>query len=137
LDRRPELRVPIPRAFTLEGKVPARTAIIGVLTAAALAGCARHFDRLPYMDLPPYREPGGFSSSYHRSLYGPVPPGVPIASGAPQKLAPQPGPREPEGPGYLITDERQEQLRESIPGSRFARLGRKTVERAESDAPPR
>lgn len=38
----------------------------------AASGCWSHIDALPWMDIPPYRDPPpGFSSTYHRYLYGP------------------------------------------------------------------
>jgi hypothetical protein len=38
----------------------------------AASGCWSHIDALPWMDIPPYRDPPpGFSSTYHRALYGP------------------------------------------------------------------
>jgi hypothetical protein len=109
-----------------------------LIATAFAAGCARHIDRLPFLDFPPYHDPHGFSSTYHRSLYGPVTYGAAVASAAPQQVAAPTEVRESEGPGYLFSDERQESLREALPGSRFAdRLKRGPVASGEADPPRR
>ena len=47
--------------------------VLGLIAPTA-SGCWSHVDVLPWMDIPPYRDPPpGFSSTYHRALYGPRP----------------------------------------------------------------
>lgn len=71
------------------------------------------------MDVPPYKDPAGFSSTYHRSLYGPISPGF---AATPISKKPTQEERTADNePGYLLTDERKEEMRDSLPGARFAR----------------
>ncbi len=76
-----------------------------VVSTAVFAGCWSHIDALPWMDIPPYRDPPpGFSSTYHRALYGPRPP---KPAPAPTDVTNRPRPQK--------SEDRLELLRHSTP----------------------
>ena len=91
-----------------------------------LMGCGRLIDALPYMDAPPYRDPvPGFSSSYHRALYGPAPHRfvAPASPATGPEWTSQGRLVEP-ATGYLLTEDRLEDwsaARKRMPGSRVFR----------------
>lgn len=69
-----------------------RLKLVAIVLAAGASGCWSHVDALPWMDIPPYRDPPpGFSSTYHRALYGPrlrpVPPRDRPLEGVPPQSA--------------------------------------------------
>lgn len=106
-----------PRENCAKVAVPRGIAICVLAAATAASGCMEHLERLPWMSMPPYHEPAGFSSTYHRALYQSPPMGI-----APVMAESHSGSSVPEkgGPGYLMTDDRRDEIRESITGSRFA-----------------